>query len=70
METCTKQDLIAKGYREFQAREIIREAKELLVKNGCSFYLSKGRGRVPKWAIEKILGYELETGEEKAVKRG
>lgn len=63
METCTKQDLMKKGYREYQAREIIREAKLMLVKRGCPFYLSKGKGRVPKWAIEEILGYELETGE-------
>lgn len=52
-----------KGNREYQAREIIREAKVMLVKRGCPFYLSKGRVRVPKWAIEEILGYELETGE-------
>ena len=32
METCTKQDLMKKGYREYQAREIIREAKLMLVK--------------------------------------
>ncbi|MFD1901346.1 DUF3173 family protein [Enterococcus termitis] len=37
IETCTKQDLIAKGFCEYQARTIIKSAKQEMAKRGCSF---------------------------------
>lgn len=65
LETCTKQDLMTKGFCEYQASEVIKLARKELVNRGCSFYLSKGRGRVPCWIVEEMLGFEFETGEEK-----
>lgn len=64
IETCTKQDLIAKGFCEYQARTIIKSAKQEMAKRGCSFYLGSRVGRVPRWIVEEMLGFEFETGKE------
>jgi hypothetical protein len=64
METCTKQDLMAKGFCEYQARTIIQQAKKEMVERGCSFYMGSKIGRVPRWIVEKILGFELDSGKE------
>lgn len=61
METCTKQDLMEKGYCEYQARTIIQQAKRAMVKRGCPYYQGSKIGRVPRWAVEEILGYKFET---------
>jgi hypothetical protein len=62
METCTKQDLIARGFKEFQARRIIQQAKREMVKRGHSFYLGSRVGRVPLWIVEEILDVQFEEG--------
>lgn len=64
VETCTKRDLIARGYCEYQARTIIQSAKKEMVKRGCAFYLGSRVGRVPCWIVEEMLGFEFETGKE------
>lgn len=70
LETCTKQDLMAKGFKEYQARMIIQNAKKEMAKRGCSFYLGSKVGRVPCWIVEEMLGFEFETGKEKTVQHG
>lgn len=69
LETCTKKDLMENGFCEYQAREIIRLARLTLVKRGCIFYSSKGRGRVPCWVVEELLGFNLVIGKEKQQNR-
>ncbi|WP_445448411.1 DUF3173 domain-containing protein [Enterococcus faecalis] len=60
----TKKELIELGFGPSQSAEIIRKAKALMVKKGCSYYTSKRLGRVPVTAIEELLGIELSQYEE------
>ena len=59
MITVTKQDLIALGYGTSFAADIIREAKKLMVSKGHTYYLSRKLDRVPREAIEELLGITL-----------
>ena len=63
MKTCTKKDLMAMGFGEYQARRIILKAKTL-VKQGYDFYSGCKVGRVPAWMVEEIVGFELPTKEQ------
>ena len=58
------------GYSQTQSQNLIRLAKENMVKEGFSWYKSKGVGRVPIIAIEEILGFSiLESDKIKDVKK-
>ncbi|MDL2212162.1 DUF3173 domain-containing protein [Erysipelotrichaceae bacterium OttesenSCG-928-M19] len=59
MNTITKQDLIELGYGNSFATDIIREAKEIMVKKGYPFYQSRKLNRVPCDVVEDILGITL-----------
>ena len=59
MVTVTKSDLIALGYGPSFAVDIIREAKKLMVEKGHTYYQSRKLDRVPKEAVEELLGIEL-----------
>lgn len=59
MITITKQDLIDLGYGNSFAANIIREAKQIMVKKGYDFYQSPKLNRVPCEAVEEILGITL-----------
>ena len=59
MVTVTKSDLIALGYGPSFAADIIREAKKLMVENGHTYYQSRKLDRVPKEAVEELLGIKL-----------
>ncbi|WP_092988105.1 DUF3173 domain-containing protein [Lacicoccus qingdaonensis] len=59
MVTITRKDLIALGYGPSFARDIIRQAKHLMVQRGYGFYNTKKLGRVPVEAVEEILGVKL-----------
>jgi len=59
MVTITKQDLVRLGYGSSYAAEIMREAKKLMVKKGYVFYESKKLSRVPREAVEEVLGIAL-----------
>lgn len=59
MVTVTKSDLIALGYGPSFAADIIREAKKLMVEKGHTYYQSRKLDRVPKEAIEELLGIKL-----------
>ena len=59
MVTVTKSDLIALGYGPSFAADIIREAKKLMVEKGHTYYESRKLDRVPKEAVEELLGIKL-----------
>ena len=59
MITITKQDLIALGYGNSFATTIIRDAKQIMVKRGFTFYEARKLNRVPCEVVEGILGITL-----------
>ena len=59
MITITKSDLIELGYGPSFAADIIREAKKLMIVKGHTYYQSKKLDRVPKEAVEELLGITL-----------
>lgn len=59
MITVTKKDLIALGYGPSFASDIIREAKQLMIEKGHTYYQSRKLDRVPKEAVEELLGIKL-----------
>lgn len=52
-------DLVKLGYKPYQARRIIRLAKDYLVEHGYAWYNNKRLGLVPVGAVEKIIGFSL-----------
>lgn len=59
MVTVTKSDLISLGYGPSFAADIIKEAKKLMIAKGHTYYQSKKLDRVPKEAVEELLGINL-----------
>ena len=59
MITVTKKDLIALGYGPSFSSDIIRQAKILMIERGHTYYQSRKLDRVPKEAVEEILGIKL-----------
>ena len=56
MITVTKKDLIALGYGTSFSADIIRKAKKLMIEKGHTYYQSRKLDRVPKEAVEELLG--------------
>ena len=63
MVTVTKSDLISLGYGPSFATDIIKEAKKLMIAKGHTYYQSKKLYRVPKEAVEELLGITLPENE-------
>ena len=59
MITVTKKDLIALGYGTSFSADIIRKAKTLMIEKGHTYYQSRKLDRVPKQAVEELLGITL-----------
>ena len=59
MVTVTKSDLIALEYGTSFAANIIRKAKKLMISKGHTYYQSRKLDRVPKEAVEEILGITI-----------
>ena len=59
MITVTKKDLIALGYGTSFSADIIRQAKKLMIEKGHTYYQSRKLDRVPKEAVEELLGITL-----------
>lgn len=57
--TICKDDLVAMGYKKYQAISLIRQAKAIMVQKGCPYYNNKRLGRVPRETVEEILGVSL-----------
>lgn len=56
MITVTKKDLIELGYGTSFSADIIKKAKDLMITRGHSYYESRKLDRVPREAVEEILG--------------
>lgn len=56
MITITKKDLVELGYGKYFAADIIKQAKNLMIDKGHTYYESKKLDRVPREAVEEILG--------------
>lgn len=56
MVTVTKHDLIKLGYGNSFSADIIKQAKQLMIKRGHTYYESKKLDRVPTTVVEEILG--------------
>ena len=59
MITVTKKDHIALGYGTSFSADIIRKAKKLMIEKGHTYYQSRKLDRVPKEAVEELLGITL-----------
>lgn len=59
--TISKKELMKLGYKEHTAISIIRQAKQIMVKQGYAFYNNKRLGRVPKSVVENILGISIQV---------
>ena len=59
MVTITKGDLITLGYGPSFAADIIRETKKLMISKGHTYYQSRKLDRVPKEAVEELLGITI-----------
>lgn len=59
--TISKTELMKLGYKEHTAISIIRQAKQIMVKQGYAFYNNKRLGRVPKSVVENILGISIQA---------
>ena len=59
MITVTKKDLIDLGYGPSFATDIIRKSKELMISKGHTYYQSRKLDRVPREAVEELLGITL-----------
>ena len=60
MVTVTKKDLVALGYGNSFATDIIRLTKIRMVEKGYPFYSSRKLDRVPAEAVEELLGIALD----------
>lgn len=67
-ETVNYEDLCKFGFKPHQARDIIREAKALMVQKGYSFYQNKRLGVVPKYIVSDITGISFNEEEKVNVK--
>ena len=59
MITVTKKDLITLGYGPSFSADIIKQAKNLMIERGHTYYQSRKLDRVPKEAVEELLGIKL-----------
>ncbi|NLS36357.1 DUF3173 family protein [Staphylococcus pseudintermedius] len=51
-----KKDLVELGYGTSFSADIIKKAKELMITKGHIYYQSRKLDRVPREAVEEILG--------------
>ncbi len=59
MITISKKDLIELGYGSSYATDIIRQAKQILISRGHTYYESRKLSIVPVDVVEEILGIDL-----------
>ena len=51
--------MIALGYGPSFSADIIKQAKNLMIERGHTYYQSRKLDRVPKEAVEELLGIKL-----------
>lgn len=54
--TISKKDLVELGYGTSYSSDIIKKAKELMIEKGHTYYRAKKLDRVPREAVEELLG--------------
>ena len=59
--TISKTELMKLGYKEHTSISIIRQAKQIMVKQGYAFYNNKRLWRVPKSVVENILWIPIQV---------
>ncbi|MGC6769508.1 DUF3173 family protein [Enterococcus sp. LJL51] len=60
MKTVTIKEIESHGFNSAQSQRIFRKAKDYMVKEKkCDFYSGRKVQRVPAYAVEKMLGMEL-----------
>lgn len=52
-------DLVELGYTVGTARGVIKQAKQIMINKGFSFYDNKRLGTVPLEVVEEILGTKI-----------
>lgn len=57
--TITKKDLVALGYGTSFSADIIKKSKELMIQKGHTYYRSRKLDRVPREAVEELLGIKF-----------
>ena len=67
MITIAKQDLVNLGYGPSFATDIIRQTKQLMISKGHTYYASRKLNRVPREAVEELLGIKFEASDPTAV---
>lgn len=58
-QTISYIDLVDLGFPKATAKQIIRQTKLNLVKQGYTLYSNRRLGAVPVSAVEEILGFKL-----------
>lgn len=56
-------DIMALGFKEHTARDIIRQAKQFMVQRGNKTYENSRLGHVPQFAVFNVLGANLDGDE-------
>lgn len=57
--TVTKKDLVELGYGTSFSADIIKKSKELMIQKGHTYYRSRKLDRVPREAVEELLGIKF-----------
>lgn len=65
--TICKQDLMDLGYKEHTARNLICQAKRIMVQRGYDFYGNRRVSVVPTHIIESIIGVNLQNEESSVI---
>ena len=60
MNTICKQDLVTLGYKEHTARNLICQAKTIMVQRGYPYYNNRRLGRVPTEVVYSIIGTSVQ----------
>lgn len=61
--TINAEELMSLGFTKYQSREVIRQAKEIMVSKGYTLYNNKRLSIAPKDIVAEIIGFSL-TGED------
>lgn len=67
-ETINYEVLLDYGFKPHQARDIIREARALMVQKGYPLYNNKRLGVVPRYIVSDITGISFNREEKEDVK--
>lgn len=61
-DTVNKQDLLNE-MSDYKARKVLKQAIDLLVQDGFSFYRNQRKVEIPQEYIYRILGRKIQNGQ-------